>query len=53
MATIEDVKTYLVKHFTRVSFTDKQIQTAIDLSIRRGNETRGTIVKDAINFLYC
>ena len=51
-ATKEDVRKHLHKFMQEIPYSDKQIETALDLSIRRGNETKGAIVKDAVAYLY-
>jgi hypothetical protein len=51
--TIEDLRSYVSKKMSRCEFSDKELSECLDLSIRRGNETRGSILKDALNFLYC
>jgi hypothetical protein len=51
-ATKEDVRKHLSKFMQEIPYSDKQIETALDLSIRRGNETKSAIVKDAVAFLY-
>ena len=51
--TIEDLRAFVSKKMSRCEFSDKELSTCLDLSIRRGNETRGSILKDAVDFLYC
>ncbi len=51
--TIEDLRSYVSKKMSRCEFSDKELNACLDLSIRRGNETRGSILKDAVDFLYC
>lgn len=51
--TIEDLRSYVSKKMSRCEFSDKELSVCLDLSIRRGNETRGSILKDALDFLYC
>lgn len=51
--TIEDLRSYVSKKMSRCEFSDKELSVCLDLSIRRGNETSGSILKDAVNFLYC
>lgn len=46
------VKEKIIKDHNRCDFTKEEIEEAVDLSIRRGNETQGQIVKDAINILF-
>ena len=46
------VKEKIIKDYNRCDFTKEEIEEAVDLSIRRGNETQGQIVKDAINILF-
>ena len=45
-------KKKIIKDHNRCDFTKEEIEEAVDLSIRRGNETQGQIVKDAINILF-
>ena len=46
------VKEKIIKDYNRCDFTKEEIEEAVDLAIRRGNETQGQIVKDAINILF-
>jgi len=45
------VRCAIVRRFGKCPFTDQELETAIDLAIRRGAEG-GQIIKEAINFLY-
>ena len=51
-ATIEDLRAYLIKKMGRCIFSEKELTNCLDLSVRRGNETKSEILKDAFEFLY-